>query len=435
MATKLDPWGAVSIDDYSKLFEEFGISSFEDLLPQIDDPHAYMKRHIIFGHRDYHRVVEAMKEKSPFAVMSGFMPSGRVHLGGKMVMEEIIWHQKHGGDAFVAIADMEAHSVRGISWQRCREMGIEEYILSIIALGLEPSATIYFQSECGAVRDLAFELAAAARFSELAAIYGFSGETNVAHMVSVMVQSADILHPQLPENGGPKPVVIPVGSDQDAHIRLTRDLAGRMRKFLVEEREGRISLRGKAAGTELIDAAAARLKEMGYRKVKRYEEHIDVFDALAKDSGRVEEAMRSLEVEAGGYGFVPPASLYHRFMTGLTGGKMSSSRPESHIALTEDPEEARKKVMKAVTGGRQSLVEQKKLGGEPEKCTVYELLLFHLSEDDAELGEVFDGCKSGTRTCGSCKKEAAERIKAFLTEHQREREAARERLPEYGLKG
>jgi len=435
MATKLDPWGAVSIDDYSKLFEEFGISSFEDLLPQIHDPHPYMKRHIIFGHRDYHRVVEAMKKKSPFAVMSGFMPSGRVHLGGKMVMEEIIWHQKHGGDAFVAIADMEAHSVRGISWQRCREMGIEEYILSIIALGLEPSATIYFQSECGAVRDLAFELAAAARFSELAAIYGFSGETNVAHMVSVMVQSADILHPQLPENGGPKPVVIPVGSDQDAHIRLTRDLAGRMRKFLVEEREGRISLRGKAAGTELIDAAAARLKEMGYRKVKRYEEHIDVFDALAKDLGRVEEAMRSLEVEAGGYGFVPPASLYHRFMTGLNGGKMSSSRPESHIALTEDPEEARKKVMKAVTGGRQSLAEQKKLGGEPEKCTVYELMLFHLSEDESELSEIFDGCKSGERVCGTCKKEAAERIKAFLTEHQREREAARERLPEYGLKG
>jgi tryptophanyl-tRNA synthetase len=433
MATKLDPWGAVSIDDYSKLFEEFGISSFEELLPQIDDPHSYMKRHIIFGHRDYQRVVEAMNDKRPFAVMSGFMPSGKVHLGGKMVMEEIIWHQKHGGDAFVAIADMEAHSVRGISWQRCRELGIEEYVLSIIALGLEPSATIYFQSKRGAVRDLAFELAAAARFSELAAIYGFSGETNVAHMVSVMVQSADILHPQLAENGGPKPVVIPVGSDQDAHIRLTRDLAARMRKFLVEEREGRVSLRGKAAGPDLIDAAAARLREMGYRKVKRYEEHIDVFDAMAKDSGRVEEAMRSLEVEAGGYGFVPPASLYHRFMTGLTGGKMSSSKPESHIALTEDPEEARKKVMRAVTGGRQSLAEQKKLGGEPDRCTVYELMLFHLSGDEEELKEIFDECKSGKRVCGTCKKEAAERIRSFLVEHQREREIARERLPEFGL--
>jgi tryptophanyl-tRNA synthetase len=433
MATKLDPWGAVSIDDYSKLFEEFGISSFEDILPQIDDPHPYMKRHIIFGHRDYQKVVQAMNDKKPFAVMSGFMPSGRVHLGGKMVMEEIIWHQKHGGDAFVAIADMEAHSVRGISWQRCREMGIEEYILSLIALGFEPSGTIYFQSKSGAVRDLAFELAAAARFSELAAIYGFSGETNVAHMVSVVVQSADILHPQLAENGGPKPVVIPVGSDQDAHIRLTRDLASRMRKFLVEEREGYVSLRGKAAGPDLIDAAANRLQKMGYKKVKRYEEHIDIFDAKAMDAGRVEEMMREFEVEEGGYGFMPPASLYHRFMTGLTGGKMSSSKPDSHIALTEDPEEAAKKVMRAVTGGRQSLAEQKKLGGEPEKCTVYELMLFHLSEDESELSEIFEECKSGERMCGTCKKEAAERIKAFLTEHQQEREIARERLPEYGI--
>jgi tryptophanyl-tRNA synthetase len=62
-------------------------------------------------------------------------------------------------------------------------------------------------------------------------------------------------------------------------------------------------------------------------------------------------------------------------------------------------------------------------------------MLFHLSEDESELSEIFDGCKSGERVCGTCKKEAAERIKAFLTEHQREREAARERLPEYGLKG
>ncbi len=434
MTVKLDPWGAVSIDDYSKLFDEFGISSFEEILPQIDDPHPYMKRHIIFGHRDYQHVLDAMKSRKPFGVMSGFMPSGKVHLGGKMVMDEIIWHQKHGADAFVAIADMEAHSVRGISWEKCQKMGIEEYILSLIALGFEPSGHIYFQSKNYPLRDLGFELAIAGRFSELSAIYGFSGETNVAHMVSVMMQSADILNPQIEANGGPKPVVIPVGSDQDAHIRLTRDLAYRMRKFLVEKRGDYVSVRGKAAGSDLIESAAIYLEEFGYQKVKRYEEHIDVRDATGpQEVLRVEELMRGFEVSRGGYGFMPPASLYHRFMTGLTGGKMSSSKPESHIALTEDPKEAAKKVMKAVTGGRQSLAEQKKLGGEPEKCTIYELMLFHLSDDDQELQETLEECKSGKRMCGTCKKLAAERIKLFLEEHQREREIARERLPEFGL--
>ena len=86
MDVKLDPWGAVQVDDYSKLFDEFGISSFEGLLPQIEKPHRYMKRKIIFGHRDYIPVLRAMQQVKPFGVMSGFMPSGRIHFGHMMVM-------------------------------------------------------------------------------------------------------------------------------------------------------------------------------------------------------------------------------------------------------------------------------------------------------------------------------------------------------------
>jgi len=441
MEVKLDPWGAVHVDDYSKLFEEFGISSFQEILPQIKHPHTYMRRKIIFGHRNYDSVLRAMINHQPFAVMSGFMPSGRAHFGHLMVMNEIIWHQKQGGEAFAAIADMEAHAVRGISWSRCRELGINEYILSLIALGFEPRGHIYFQSENYKMRDLAFELAVSANFSEVSAIYGFSGETCIAHMESVMAQSADILHPQLQEYGGPKPVVIPVGADQDPHIKLTRDLAYRTRKFLVERRGNYLSIRGKAAGQDLMKAAEKALKERGYGKVKAYEEHIDVLDIDDQEgleSGslieEVEGLIRGIETEHGGYGFIPPASIYHRFMTGLTGGKMSSSRPESHIALTDDPKLAAKKIMQAITGGRQSLSLQKKLGGEPEKCSIFEFLLFHLSDDDDELIELDRECKSGRRMCGTCKKDVAERIQKFLEEHQKEREAARERLPEFGIR-
>ena len=78
MELKIDPWGAVHVDDYSKLFDEFGISDFvKEILPQIDNPPRYMKRKIIFGHRNYDFILKAMTEKKPFAVMSGFMPSGR----------------------------------------------------------------------------------------------------------------------------------------------------------------------------------------------------------------------------------------------------------------------------------------------------------------------------------------------------------------------
>ena len=141
-----------------------------------------------------------------------------------------------------------------------------------------------------------------------------------------------------------------------------------------------------------------------------------------------------VETDHGEFGFIPPASIYHRFMTGIAGGKMSSSKPESHISLTEDPKDAAKKIMKAITGGKQSLSEQKKLGGEPEKCSVYEFLVFHLSDDDKEISELYDQCRNGSRMCGTCKKDVAERIQIFLAEHQRARETAKERLSEFGIK-
>ncbi len=432
--TTLDPWGAVKIDNYSKLFDEFGISRFDELLGQIKDPHRYMRRHVIFGHRSYDSVLGAMLSGKPFAAMSGFMPTGRAHLGHKMVMEEIIWHQSQGGDAFLAIADMEAHAVRGKSWKECRELGINEYILSAIALGLEPGAHIYFQSGFDPVKNLSFELGIKANFSELSAIYGFSGQTNVAHMVSALTQSADILHPQLKEFGGPKPVVIPVGSDQDPHIRLTRGLAYKTNMFIVEQRGNKepdvnktfMSVRGKAAPKDALKEIAKRTGG------KLYEEHVDIL--ISKQTlAQVESIVREVELKYGGYAFMPPASTYHKFMTGLQGGKMSSSIPESYIALTDKPEEGAKKVMRAITGGRVTLEEQKKFGGEPDKCSVYELLLYHLIEDDNELLEVYKDCVGGTRVCGNCKKFTAGLMREFLKDHQEKREMARERLGEFGL--
>ncbi len=432
MNMKIDPWSALNIDDYSKLFDEFGILPFDEMVREIEDPHKFMNRKIIFGHRSYDLITDAMKHNKPFSVMSGFMPSGKIHLGHKMVMEEIIWHQQQGGDAFVGIADRESHSVRGMSWDKCRDIGINEYIVSLIALGFEPNGHVYFQSGSEQVKDLAFELASKANYSELSAIYGFTGETNVAHMLSAVTQSSDILHPQLEEYGGPKPTVIPVGADQDPHIRLTRGLGHKMNMFKIEGREDKkgnkyFSIRSKAAPQEA-------LKELNERipgKTKLFEGHVDAFNA--DNFELLLKTVREVEIEFGGYAFVPPSSTYHRFMSGLQGGKMSSSVPDSYISLTEDPKGAAKKVKRAKTGGRMTLEEQKKLGGEPDKCSVYEMFLFHLVDDDEELAQIYTECREGSRVCGNCKLLAAEKTEKFLKEHQELREVAKDRLDEYGL--
>jgi tryptophanyl-tRNA synthetase len=431
---EIDPWGVADIKDYTRLFDEFGISRFQEIVDRIEEPYRYMRRDIIVGHRGYEEVLKAMNERTKFAVMSGFMPSGKVHLGGKMVMDEIIWHQRMGGDAFACIADMESHSVRGIPWSKCREIGLNEYILSLVALGFDPDkGHIYFQSGDKRLRDLAFELGKVVNFSELSAIYGFSGDVNISHMISVLVQNADILQPQLLEYGGPKPVVIPVGIDQDPHIRLTRDIASRMRMFRVEKRFDKdqkpyISIREKQADRGALEAVASRIES----PKKVYEMHIDLFGIEAGEIDRnmqeIEEIVRTVEQEYGGYGFFLPAATYHRFMQGLTGGKMSSSVPESYIALTEPPEEAARKVKRAKTGGRVTVEEQKKLGGSPAQCTVYELMMFHLIDEDTHIKKIFEECKNGRRMCNTCKSEAAELMFSFITRHQEERERAKDIL-------
>ena len=299
-----------------------------------------------------------------------------------------------------------------------------EYVKSIIALGLKEDAIIYFQSASQVVKDLAFELAAEVNFSELKAIYGFMPETNLAKMFVTSIQAADILHPQLKEFGGPKPVVVPVGADQDPHLRLTRDLASRISIFSFERINEGLRIRSRK-GAEYLHSLAGQLE---FDKIV-YEEQIDVFG----NPQEIEEKTREVELSLGGKALIPPSSTYHRFISGLTGGKMSSSKPESFVSLMDSPEVAVKKIMKAVTGGRATAEEQRKLGGEPEKCAVFEFYNFHLVKDDKELSEIESECRGGRILCGACKKRAAEMLERFLKEHQEKMKEAESRLDLYHI--
>ena len=489
----LDPWGSSSVADYRKLFEEFGIAEFEELLDSVPNPHYLMRRGVIFGHRDYDPVAKAMREDDPFAVLSGFMPTGDPHIGHKLVFDEIIWHQQQGADAYGLIADLEAHSARGMDWDEIDEHA-ESYLLSLLALGFDAEeGTLYRQSQNRELQDLAFELGSKARFAEFESIYGFDSETNVSHMQSVVTQMADMLYPQLVD--GPKPTVIPVGPDQDPHVRLARDLSVRMRFFKVSEayasfetdaaegeliRQAYDALVAEIGDDELVrceDAAdwlddrevdpeltaacasaVDKLSEAGMEPVRPrvrffhrhgpdeafesmieaiegekrvYEGHIDAFEM---DLGEAEELAREVEVDNGGYGFIQPSSIYHRFMTGLTGGKMSSSIPASHISLLDDPSEGYDKVKSATTGGRETAEKQRELGGEADDCPVYELYAYLLANDDDDLAtEVYEECVGGERLCGDCKEQAAVLMKEFLKKHQEKREEAKELLDDLDI--
>ena len=134
-------------------------------------------------------------------------------------------------------------------------------------------------------------------------------------------------------------------------------------------------------------------------------------------------------------GYYKPAQIHAKFLPGLAeGGKMSASQPDTAIFTTDPPKKAGKKVMKAFTGGRDTVEEQKELGGRPEICNVYAYYYFLFENDDKALVEREMLCKKGEILCGQCKKELAGRVEAFLTDFQEKREKAREVLDEYFIK-
>lgn len=431
----IDPWATTLYEDYGKLMDDFGISKFDS--SHLPKPAPIFRRGIIFGHRDFERIRNTYERGMRFAILTGLMPSGMMHLGHKMVIDQVIYFQGLGADVTLAVADIEAYATRDISFEKGRRIAIDEYIPNYIALGLKPQmCSIYFQSKRVEVKDLAYILGKKINLSTMRAIYGMEDNTNMSHIFSPLVQVGDILHVQLDKFGGPRPTLVPVGVDQDPHIRLTRDIAASYRICSVQmTNEGYVAvfIKRDENVSRYIDMAISSAESLGFEKFERNDRYkaLYILDSEEKDLIKIDDAMINWEETINPYTFYLPSSTYHRFMTGLTGEKMSSSHPESAIFLSDTSEDVKKKVMIAKTGGGVSVEEHRKNGGKPEICSVYELYVYHLVEDDSYLQSIYDSCREGRRLCGQCKKEATSLLIQFLDDLREKRESAKEYIDDY----
>lgn len=134
-------------------------------------------------------------------------------------------------------------------------------------------------------------------------------------------------------------------------------------------------------------------------------------------------------------GYPKPTQIHSKLLPGLgPGGKMSASKPETAIYTTDPPEVAAKKVLRAYTGGQPTAELQKKLGGNPDMCSVFKMFEMMFEEDDKKLQERYFTCRTGALLCGECKAVLAERVARFLRDHQLRREKARDRVEKFLLR-
>ena len=363
----IDPWGSSQSTDYSGIIQKFGLSSMDGV--SINSPSRLHRRGVVFAHRDLDMVLEAKRLDNPFGVLTGLMPSGKMHLGHSMVIDQVKWFQQQGGDVTIAVADLESTATRGISLVEGKKVAKNEYVANYAALGLDPEkTTVYFQSERSIVQKLGFQLGKRTNLSELEAIYGFDGSTNLAHVQAPLVQAGDILHPQLDEYGGLRPIVVPVGIDQDPHLRLTRGLASKTNWFNVNDakmglqvgvsvQEENASIMGvdssgkvnKEVQKNIFSKIVDKITELGFSDIISNPKHgtVNIPSATSNDKIAIRMALLSLERSMGGMGLLAPSSTYHRFAVGMTGDKMSSSKPKTTLFLGDDVETAEKKIKKS----------------------------------------------------------------------------------------
>ena len=430
----IDPWSSAQSTDYSRIIDQFGLSSMDSI--EMPSPSRLHRRGIVFAHRDLEMILDAQKTGDPFGVLTGLMPSGQMHMGHSMVIDQVKWFQQNGGDVTIAVADLESQATRGVSISKGRETALSEYIANYAALGLDPEKTnVYFQSSRPIVQRMGFQLGKRTNLNELESIYGFNGETNLAHVQAPLVQVGDILHPQTDEYGGLRPIVVPVGVDQDPHLRLTRGLAAKTNWFNVNDakiglliglsvQEENAAILGQLPNgrmdkdrlKEIFDGIVNCLKHLGFSDIMSSPKQgtVHVPGATQSDKRNIRMALLNYERKLGGMGLLAPSSTYHHFAVGLTGDKMSSSQPKTTLFLKDDLATVEKKIKRAFSGGQTTIEEHRRLGGNPDIDVAYQYMMYFFEDDDSYLEEINADYRAGKLLAGEMKQLCIERATSWL---------------------
>jgi tryptophanyl-tRNA synthetase len=204
----------------ARLVEELGLTNIspEDL--GLD--HIYVKRGLIYSCRGREELREAISSGDYYA-LTGIMPSSdRIHLGTMAVVESMKCFSSRARLTVLLVADLESLATRGVGLEEAREIALYSHIPTYLALGIDPNRCVfYFQSENPDIHKIAAEAAREITLQEFRAVYGI---LDPARIISSLYQIGDILFPQII-----RPIIgiIPVGLDQDPHIRLCRDYVRR----------------------------------------------------------------------------------------------------------------------------------------------------------------------------------------------------------------
>lgn len=341
-------------------------------------------------------------------------PTGRMHIGHLHGALKNWVQLQHEYECYFFVADWHALTTHYAD-SYVIEQNTWEMLIDWLAVGINPgSATVFIQSRVPEHAELHLLLSMITPLGWLERVptykdqqqnltnadlstYGFLGYP--------LLQASDILIYRAGK--------VPVGSDQVAHVEVTREVARRF-NYIYGREPGYEEQARMAIGK--MGKKAARLYE---DLRKRYQEQGDD-EALAKARALVEEqqnlAIGDQErllgfLEGGGKRILPEPQVlltHAPEVPGVDGRKMSKSYGNA-IALRESPDVAEKRIRTMQTDPARA---RRHDPGDPEKCPVFTLHEIYSSEETQVWAA--EGCRSASIGCLDCKGPLCDAIRAEL---------------------
>ncbi|KAK5205907.1 tryptophan--tRNA ligase [Exophiala xenobiotica] len=372
----VDESGKLLPVDYEKLTREFGATPIsQQLLERFErvtgkKAHRFMRRGIVFSHRDLEKILDRYEKGEPFYLYTGRGPSSdSMHVGHSVPFE----FTKYLQDTFdcplvIQLTDDEKfmHS------KKLKLEDVKRYAMDnakdIIAIGFDPAKTFIF-NDTGGIMGTAFfdnviSMAKRITANQIYGTFGFDGGNNVGEIFFCAVQSAPSFATSFPHIFGDNPTkvrtipcLIPCAIDQDPYFRQCRENAGQMK----------------------------------YQK---------------------------------------PSIIHSVFLPALQGpgSKMSASIDASAIFLTDTPNQIKNKINRfAFSGGQDTAEKQRELGGNTKVDVPFQYLTFFL-EDDDELARIKKAYESGEMMTGEIKQIAIKYLQEYVAGFQERRKAVTEEV-------
>ncbi|XP_025046970.1 tryptophan--tRNA ligase, cytoplasmic isoform X2 [Alligator sinensis] len=365
----VDPWTVQTSSakgvDYDKLIVRFGSSKIDkELISRIErvtgqKPHHFLRRGIFFSHRDMNQILDAYENKKPFYLYTGRGPSSEaLHVGHLIPFIFTKWLQEvFDIPLVIQLTDDEKYLWKDLTVEKAYEYAIEN-AKDIIACGFDINKTFIF--------------------SDL----DYLGMSPGFYKNIVKIQ-------------------------KHVTFNQVKGIFG----FTDSDCIGKISFPAIQAAPSFSST---------FPQIFKGKEDIQCLIPCAIDQDPYFRMTRDV---APRLGYPKPALLHSVFFPALQGAqtKMSASDPNSSIFLTDTPKQIKTKINKhAFSGGKDTIEEHRKYGGNCDVDVSYMYLTFFL-EDDDKLEQLKQAYTSGALLTGELKKALIETLQPLIAAHQERR--------------